>query len=83
MASGASVTLRVEVRDRVGFDMTEVRVAVKIPRSIMVPTGSFTAMIYNCRVECYTAPLQTDSSCHSAREGHLLPGTDSTLSTGG
>jgi len=41
MASGASVTLRVEVRD----GMTEVSVAVKIPRCITLPTGSFTAYL--------------------------------------
>jgi len=41
MTPGASVTLRVEIRDRMGFDMTEVRVAVKIPRSITLPSGSF------------------------------------------
>ena len=41
MASGASVTLRVEIRDRMGVDMTVVRVAVKIPRFITLPSGSF------------------------------------------
>jgi len=41
MASGASVTLRVEIRDRMGFDMTEVRVAVKILRSLTLPSSSF------------------------------------------
>ena len=41
MASGASVTLRVGIKDGMGFDMTEVRVAVKIPLSLTVPSGTF------------------------------------------
>ena len=41
MAPGASVTLRVKRRDRMGFDMTEVRVAVKIPLSLTLLSGTF------------------------------------------
>ena len=43
----------------------------------------FILNVSNCRGKCCTAPLQTNSFCHSACEGHLLPRTDSTLSTGG
>ena len=44
MASGVAVTLRVDVKSNiigVGVDMLEMRVAVKIPRSVSIPTGSF------------------------------------------
>ena len=43
MVSGVAVTLRVNVksnRDGVGFDTIEMRVAVKIPRFLTVPSGS-------------------------------------------
>ena len=44
MASEVAVTLRVDVksnRDGVGVSMVEMRVVVKIPRTVGIPTGSF------------------------------------------
>ena len=75
MASGVAVTLRMDVRSAWGG--VKVRVAVKIPRTLIRPTGSFTkkvtgllnAVLLHSRL---VAPVTVHVSVTSS-PGHMAP----------